>query len=591
MAEPGAGPAGAAGDDEPPAGALAIPAPHLDVLLQQLQDQLGEVIGSRDRLHGLLDATVALGGDLELPSLLRRVVESAVRLVDARYGALGVVGADQQLTEFITVGIADDVRERIGAPPRGRGLLGELIRDPRPVRTADVASHPSSVGFPAGHPTMHSFLGVPIRIRDEVFGNLYLTDKRGGTAFDADDEALVVAMAASAAVAIQNARLLAETRRRERWTASSAEVTRALLSGDDPSDVLDLIARRARELVGADLATIALLHSEDTLVVEAAAGPEGRLLLGRRLPTAHSLAGRVLATRAPLRVDDAFTDPRSAGPADGQLAYGPSLVVPLPTDDDVPGVLMVSSESGKPVFSAEAEDVLSGFAAQAVVALQLARQRREAERATVYGDRDRIARDLHDLVIQRLFATGMRLDSVASRIADPMARDRVLASVEDLDQTIREIRSTIYSLQHLGRSGDVTVRSRVLDVVATSAVGHEREPTVTFEGPVETALGDALLDQLLPVLREAVSNAVRHADADRIAVTLRVTGDAVVLVVVDDGVGIEPTGRRSGLANLVTRAELLGGTCEVVAARPGDDRPGTRVTWTAPLGGQPDDGT
>ncbi len=558
----------------------ASPALHLDELLAQLQTQLSKIVTTRDRLHGLLEAVAAVSGDLDLHTLLRRIVEAAVRLVDAEYGALGVLGSDERLSQFIAVGIDDETRALIGDLPQGRGILGVLIRDQESVRMSNLTTHPSSSGFPPHHPPMRTFLGVPIRVRGEAFGNLYLTEKRGGGDFDDDDQALLEAMAASAAVAIENARLFADASRREAWAAGSAEVTRALLSGDDPGEVLDLIATRARELVGAELATIALRYDDKQLVTEVAVGEEAPLVLGRRLALDGSLAGHVMLTGQTLRVLDASSDGRAAGPAPGQRAYGPSLVVPLQAAQDVLGVLMVSNTVGSPGFTDEAEDVLTGFAGQAAIALELGRQRREAEQAALFGDRDRIARDLHDLVIQRLFATGMRLDSVAGRVEDSQARQRVLGAVEDLDETIREIRTTIYSLQAASGADVDSLRSRVLATVEAAAGEDGPTSSVRFDGPVDSVVGVEIAEHLLAVLREAVSNARRHAQAKRVDVVVSVTDGTVTLEVTDDGVGIPADVPRSGLANLAERALLLGGSFAVT----GPDGGGTHLSWTVPTG-------
>ncbi len=558
----------------------ASPALHLDELLAQLQTQLSRIVTTRDRLHGLLEAVAAVSGDLDLHTLLRRIVEAAVRLVDAEYGALGVLGPDERLSQFIAVGIDDETRALIGDLPQGRGILGVLIRDQESLRTSDLTAHPASSGFPAHHPPMRTFLGVPVRVRGEAFGNLYLTEKRGGGEFDDDDQALLEAMAASAAVAIENARLFAAASRREAWAAGSAEVTRALLSGDDPGEVLDLIAARARELVGADLATIALRYDDKQLVTEVAVGEEAPLVLGRRLGLEGSLAGQVMLTGQTLRVLDASSDERAAGPAPGQRAYGPSLVVPLQAGQDVLGVLMVSNTVGSPGFTDEAEDVLTGFAGQAAIALELGRQRREAEQAALFGDRDRIARDLHDLVIQRLFATGMRLDSVAGRVEDSHARERVLGAVEDLDETIREIRTTIYSLQATDRADVDSLRTRLLATVEAAAGEDGPTSSVRFDGPVDSVVGVEVAEHLLAVLREAVSNARRHAQAKRVDVVVSVADGMVTLEVMDDGVGIPTDVPRSGLANLAERALLLGGSFSVTAP----DGGGTHLSWTVPAG-------
>jgi signal transduction histidine kinase len=559
----------------------SAPGLHLDDLLGQLQAQLSKIVGTRDRLHGLLDAVAAVSGDLDLDTLLRRIIEAAAKLVDAQFGALGVLGADGRLSQFVTVGLDDAQREAIGALPKGLGILGVLINEPASLRIADLTAHPASSGFPPGHPPMHTFLGVPLHVRGAVFGNLYLTDKRGGAEFDEDDQALVEAMASSAAVAIENARLFAEARRRAAWTAGSAEVTSALLSGDDPGEVLDLIARRARELVGADLATIALRHDDKALAVEVAVGADAPALRGHRLTLEGSMAGHVMLTREPLRVANAFSDPRAAGPAPGQRAYGPSLVVPLQTPDEVLGVLTVSNNVDGPLFTDESEDVLTGFAGQAAVALELARQRSEAERAALFGDRDRIARDLHDLVIQRLFATGMRLDSVAGRVADPQARERVLAAVEDLDGTIREIRTTIYSLQSTAGAAPGGLRARILGVVESSGGDDRPAPSVQFDGPVDALVSPEIADQLLAVLREAVSNANRHAQASRVRVLVSAVDGELSLEVTDDGIGFSPEAPRSGLANLAHRAERLGGTFSIGTG----DAGGTQLRWQVPLAG------
>ncbi|MFD0889716.1 GAF domain-containing protein, partial [Streptosporangium algeriense] len=231
-----------------------LPHLRLDELLTELQSRLEAVLATRDRVHALLDAVVSVGSDLDLETVLRRIVETATHLVEASYGALGAIGEQNTLVQFIPIGLSEEEIARIEHWPHGLGLLGLLIKEPRPLRLAHISDHPESYGFPPGHPPMGSFLGVPIRVREEVFGNLYLTEKRGGGAFDEEDEAIVVALATAAGVAIENARLYEESRRREVWLQASSEVTTSLLSGADPQRVLTLIARRARQMAGADVA-------------------------------------------------------------------------------------------------------------------------------------------------------------------------------------------------------------------------------------------------------------------------------------------------------------------------------------------------
>ncbi|HEY9368197.1 GAF domain-containing protein, partial [Streptomyces sp.] len=216
-----------------------IPRLRLDELLDEVQVRIDEVRGTRDRLNGLLEAVMSVGRELDLPQVLRGIVEAAVTLVDAEYGALGVIGDDNRLSQFLPIGIGDDLREQIGDLPSGHGLLGELIRNPQPLRLPELSEHPASYGFPPHHPPMHSFLGVPIRVRDEVFGNLYLTEKRGAADFDAEDEAVVTTLAVAAGIAIENARLYEEGRLRERWLAANSDLTSALLSGAEESQVLE----------------------------------------------------------------------------------------------------------------------------------------------------------------------------------------------------------------------------------------------------------------------------------------------------------------------------------------------------------------
>lgn len=366
-----------------------------------------------ERLRKLLAAVLGISSDLSLPHVLRHIVGAAVDVIDARYGAVGVLGEDGRLSDFITVGIPDGVVQEIGHRPEGRGVLGVLIVDPKPVRIADVAAHPDSFGFPPHHPPMHSFLGVPIRVRSEVFGNLYLTEKKNATEFSEEDEGLAVALAGAAGIAIENARLHA----------------------------------RVRNL-------------------------------------------------------------------------------------------------------------------------------------TLVEDRERIAADLHDTVIQRLFATGLGLQAVVRSIADPQAAARVESAVTDLDETIRQIRTTIFALQAPRVSGR-SVRGEILALATEAAASLGYEPHLLLDGPIDTAVSRDVATHLLAVLREALSNVVRHASAHRVDVEVRVSGGELHAEVSDDGVGpgdgSRPAGR--GLVNLAHRAEALGGSMRLA---PGAEGRGTKLEWRVP---------
>ena len=325
-----------------------LPALQLDDLLAELQVRLQAVMANRDRMRGLIEAVVAIGSGLDLESTLRRIVETAVRLVDATYGALGVIGDSKRLAEFIPVGLSQDEIEAIHHWPEGRGLLGLLIDDPRPLRLADIAAHPASSGFPGGHPPMRGFLGVPVRIRDEVFGNLYLTNKRGGGDFTEDDEAVLVALGAAAAVAVENSRLYEAARRQQRWIQASAEVTTRLLSGSEPGEVLAGITRQARELSGADLAVLALPDEEARrLTITYADGDGADAARGLVLPAGESLSGRVLSTGEPLTAADFAADERASKAARGAMSQiGPAVVFPLGARGNVRGVLTVGRRHG-----------------------------------------------------------------------------------------------------------------------------------------------------------------------------------------------------------------------------------------------------
>ncbi|WP_091448734.1 sensor histidine kinase [Actinokineospora iranica] len=529
---------------------------------------------TRDSLQGLLDAVMAVGAGLELDSTLRRIVAAAVNLVDARYGALGVLGETGGLARFVNVGIDEERRAVMGHLPEGRGLLGLLIEHPEPIRLADLTKHPASVGFPPNHPPMGSFLGVPVVIRDEVFGNLYLTEKRGGAEFTEDDEAVVRALASAASVAVENARLFERSRERERWLSAAAEVNERLLGGASQRESLDLIARRVLELTAADCVLILLAEGStgELLRVGAATGELGERLTDVEVSALGPLIGEATAAQKPLLVGDLGSEAVGGRVAD---LLGPCVVVPLAGTG---GVLVVAREKGAPPFPADRAPLLGSFAGQAAVALELAEKQRAQRLLDVLADRDRIAQDLHDHVIQRLYATGMSLQGTLRRIDDPEVRSRVHRSVEQLDQTVREIRTSIFDLQAVDDS--TSLRRRMLDAVAEIGADHPVSPSVSMSGAVDTLVPAEIGEHALAVVREAVSNAVRHSGARVITVSVS-AGDELVVEVADDGVGVGEPARRSGLDNLARRAAQCQGSSEI---GPGPDGVGTRVRWRVPLG-------
>jgi two-component system, NarL family, sensor histidine kinase DevS len=563
---------------ESPEPHLVLPQLQLDDLLAELQSRLQTVRDARDRVRGLLEAVIAVGSDLQLDVVLRRIVEAAVRLVDARYGALGVVDRDGRLADFIPVGLDEAAIAGIDHWPEGRGLLGLLISDPRPVRLADIASHPQSSGFPAGHPPMTSFLGVPIRIRGEVYGNLYLTGKRGGAGFGEEDETLVTALSAAAGVAIENARLFDEAHRQQQWLAASSEVTRRLLAGAAVDEVLSFVTGQTQQMTAADLVVLALPDpGRQHLTISHAAGQHAQAALGLKLPIETSISGQVLADGQPVTVDDFRHDPRASQAARETLELGPAILLPLGDAGNPRGVLTVGRAAGAMPLPHGAMQLAMTFAAQAGIALELAERRQDAERLLIYEDRDRIARDLHDQVIQRLYASGMKLQGTLPLITRPLAGERVNSVVDDLDQTITDIRAVIFSLQARGK-GPPGLRSNVMDVVDQMTEAHGMSSSVQLDDRLDQNVPGEIGEHLLYALREALSNAARHGRATHVDVTVLVNGK-LSLLVRDNGTGIKDTTRRSGLANLARRAEPYSGTLTVGGTSEG----GTELRWEVPL--------
>ncbi|MFF0862035.1 GAF domain-containing protein [Nonomuraea sp. NPDC003560] len=552
---------------------------RLDELLAELQVRLSAVLATRDRVHALLEAVVSVGSDLDLETVLRRIVETATRLVDASYGALGVVGEEQTLLQFIPVGLSEEEIARIEHWPHGLGLLGLLIKDARPLRLGRISDHPESYGFPPGHPPMGTFLGVPVRVREEVFGNLYLTEKRGGGDFDEEDEAIVIALATAAGVAVENARLYEESRRRETWLHASSEVTTSLLSGADPRQVLQVVAARARQMTDAGLVQVLLPDpSKESLIAEAADGDGSEELEGAVFGISTTLAGEVFTQGEPMSEADMQSAPYQDSPL-RRLGYGPGLMVPLGTTPDVRGVLVLAKRSGRLPFSRADQQMLQAFAGQAAIALELAEARRDAERLGLLEDRDRIAKDLHDVVIQRLFATAMTLMSTVRLVERPEAAKRLQHAIDELDGTIRQIRSSIFALQGPLEEAAPSLRGRIVDLVE-GAGGHLGfMPGLRMEGQIDTLVSEPVAEHLLAVLREALSNVVRHSRATRAEVAIEAASGGLTLVVSDNGVGLDAPTRRSGVRNIEERAAGLGGTCQLESPEGG----GTRLSWRVPL--------
>jgi signal transduction histidine kinase len=555
-----------------------------DTLLNELWGREQSANRAQKRLTALLDAVMSVTADLELADVLTRIVHSACDLVDARYGALGVLGPDgEHLVEFVTQGIDQEQREAIGELPRGHGVLGLLIHEAKPRRLADIADHPDSYGFPPNHPPMHSFLGAPIRIRDEVFGNLYLTEKQGAAEFTEDDEAILVALAAAAGIAIDNARQYDVSRQQRRWLATTGAVTQLFLEGRDERSAMLFLAKRTRELSQAQLTMVALYDDDGELVVRAVArdSPEGdeRLIpvLGtvlhkgqwRELVMAREPV--LLLTRpGDLAVDGLTNDVRSLGASD---VDGPTALLPITVGDDEIGVLAVAWPGSAETIAAEAVQPLATVAQQMGLALVAARSQQDRSRLAILEDRDRIARDMHDHVIQRLFATGLSLQSTSRLAEHPTVRTRLDEAVDNLDAAIKDIRQTIFELHRERPQRELG--EEFAELVRESAQSLGFVPDLTIDGSLDSLPAELEAD-LVAVVREGLANIVRHAQASGASVRVSV-GDTIQVEVADDGVGVSPAAVQSGLANLRQRAEGRGGSLTLRPRTPS----GTALVWEA----------
>ncbi|OII19224.1 sensor histidine kinase [Curtobacterium sp. MCBA15_013] len=550
------------------------PRSALERTIEELVDRAQDVLRTQGRLRHLLAANRRIVEHLDLEDTLRSVVHAAVELVGARYGALGVINPDgTALERFIHVGMDAELVTRIGHPPHGEGLLGAVVHEHTAIRIDSIAGDPRSAGFPDGHPPMEGFLGVPVRVRDTVYGNLYLANPSRGR-FSDEDEELVEALAATAGVAIDNARLFDEARQRERWTTAAAEVSAALVGDETLEDVLTLIADRVIAFVDAVLVSVVEPRSApDTIHVAVAVGTGAAGVQGRDYRADGSLAGRAMATGS------VIADPTGADlPAyDWAPALGPTLAVPLRDGSTPLGALMISRGPGARPFSETEAEMADEFGRQTSVALAVARGRKDRRLLERAEDRGRIARDLHDHVIQRLFAAGLSLQATAER-APEQVRERIDAQVTIIDEAIGEIRTAVFALGSPDRHGPRTARDRLLDVVAELGPALSTAPRIAFAGPVDTVVtGDLALD-VAAVVRESLANVARHAPEASCRIEVSVDDGAVQVLVEDDGPGPGDHGRRSGTANLAARARLRGGGYRL------DEPPegGTRVRWTVP---------
>ncbi|MBM7241746.1 GAF domain-containing protein [Rhodococcus fascians] len=556
-----------------------LPQFRLGELLAEVQDRIGRIADARIQADGLLDAMLVITSGLDLEVTLRSIVESAVKLVDAQYGALGVRGEGHGLSAFINYGMEEDTRIAIGPLPTGRGVLGLLIDQPKVLRLDDLSSHSESVGFPPNHPPMKTFLGVPIRVRDEIFGNLYLTEKKNGKQFTEDDEVVTKALASAAGIAIENSRLYEESRVRQAWMEATRDIGTELLAGTDLDEVLRMVSRKALHLTGADATFIAAPADADQpfedvtqLVVTVSEGVGADRMVRAVIPIEGSSSGVAFRRRTALRKERLEYAAEGLG-----TEFGPALISPLRVADGVSGVLVVLREDGRRAFDDSQLELVSNFADQAALVMQMADSSRRMHELEVLSDRDRIARDLHDHVIQRIFAAGLALQSTLQRTESDDVRQRLARTIDDLQDTVQDIRTTIFDLQSTSHSA-TRLRQRINAAVLELTENVSVRAVVRMFGPL-SVIDTKLADHAVAVVREAVSNVVHHAQGDTVTVTLSV-GNELEIVVSDNGIGMPDDITASGLSNLDARAAECGGTMTVC---PGASGSGTDLTWAVPL--------
>src|SRR5215472_16280163 len=459
--------------------------------------------GRPDRKDMLLEAGLVLASELSLPIVLQRIVDLAAQVTEARYGALGVIGEGERLMEFVTTGLGARERQAIGALPTGRGVLGVLIRDPQPVRIKNIAEHPQSVGFPPHHPPMRSFLGAPVQAMGKVYGNIYLAEKRSAAEFSEEDEKALVILAAQAGVAIANATLYEEVRSRERWLDALRDITNQVLRGTEEASLLETIAGHARELADADTALIVTgAETPGELVVAAVAGSRARELRGQTMPGQGSISGAVMTSGTGLVIDDVGADPHAHQPVVALGGFGPAFFVPLRVTGGVIGTLSVANAKGGRRFTPRDRLLVESLAEAASVAIQYDRAQSELRRLGLMEERERIAKELHDGIIQSLFAVGMGLQAAALRSPDADTSARLEHAVEELDRVILDLRNYIFGL----RPG--ILADRELDQALRTLADGSVEVDVDAELAARLSGRSADIVQLT---REALSNVARHA--------------------------------------------------------------------------------
>lgn len=544
----------------------------------------------------LLRASLDLTSQLDLPDVLQDFVDSAADLTGAAYSALAVLDNAGETVVFVQHGVTEAARDSLGRPPRSIGVFAAIPNDGVLILD-DISAHPDFGGWPEGHPPMQGFLGLPVRIDEQVFGRLYLADKPGG--FTTEDAEVLTSLARAAAVAIANARVYAQSRNRERWIRVSQAITTILLEGTEEEEALQFIAQQVREVAEADTSVIVLPSVGDTWAGEIADGARAHELIGVEFPPngrALTVLGEgvgiivdSLARARPMRV------PQLAG-------FGPAMYAPMMVRGVGLGVILLLREIGRPEFEPADLTMAESLAQQAALALELAAARHSDDVANLLGERQRIGRDLHDLAIQQLFATGMKLEGARQQLV-AHERPELAAIMEEalssVDDSVRQIRSIVQSLREADDAVVIVERLRREASIGRTALGFAPSLIITVDGQdlddsleeddlidaIDSRVDSDIADDVVAIMREGLSNAARHARASSVQVRITVNGSGpsgwVSVEVEDDGLGIpREISRRSGVDNMAARARRHHGEFSLTST---EDRQGSLLVWKVPL--------
>jgi signal transduction histidine kinase len=544
-------------------------------LVDQIVDRCVEVSRTSERLRLLLRENEAIAEELALPSLHCRIAEAATHLVPTPAAALAVLTTDGAVRQLVQRTADEEGAVSVLVPGPALGRLADLLQPLRPGQVAKVRG-PGPLPPPWGR----DFVALPVHYRRDVLGVLMLAPPEEG--LGAEDEDVLRSLAVTAGTAIENARLYDEARRRQEWLQEAAEVGNSMLALGDERDAIRLIAQSVQKLADAELVTAWTPgRSDDILVGAVTVGDESEEVLGCQIEGDDMLATEILSSGRGALLCTAERRSSAWMATIHRAGIGPVMVVPLVGGGGSRGLLLAGRREGRPAYSPGDLDMAEAFAGHMAMALDRISARAAQQRVSLLEDRERIARDLHDHVIQSLFATGLKVQSAERLTQDTSVRPRLGEAVQEIDGTIRQLRTTIFQLSDRA-SASCGLRSAVLDVLDEVAPVLTLEPEVEFDGPVDTASDAALVDEVVAVLREAATNCGKHAQATRLAVRLQVATGGLSLTVQDDGVGLGDSTRRSGLANLHQRAAKLGGSLAVEVPSGG----GTRLCWSVPLRGR-----